>query len=58
MIEETITTVLAREKMADLINKVGYENKRIVITRRKKPLAALVSMDDLKILEDIKRKQQ
>ncbi len=42
-----MSTVEARENFSDLINKAAYGNQRIVLTRRGKPLVAVVSLDDL-----------
>ena len=43
----------ARKAFADTINRVFYSRERIVLDRRGKPVAAIVSMDDLKLLEAI-----
>ena len=40
----------ARNKLADVINRVSYGGERIVFARRGKPVAALVSADDLDTL--------
>jgi prevent-host-death family protein len=40
----------ARNKLADVINRVSYGGERIVFARRGKPVAALVSADDLDAL--------
>ena len=51
MIEVNAST--AREKLPDLINRAGYGGERIVIQRRGKAIAAIISYDDLKRLEAI-----
>lgn len=43
---------LNRHGMADSLNRVHYNGERIAITRHGKPVAALVSMSDLKSMED------
>jgi len=43
----------ARDHFGDLLNRVAYGHERVVVERRGKDLAALVSMQDLKILEAI-----
>ena len=43
----------ARNKFADAINRVSYGGERIVFARRGKPVAALVSADDLDVLRHI-----
>ncbi len=49
----TITTVDARKKFADIINRVAYGNESFVLTRRGEAMAALVSIEDLKLLAEI-----
>jgi len=40
-----------RNKMADVLNRVAYQGERVVLERRGKGVAAIVSMDDLALLE-------
>jgi prevent-host-death family protein len=40
-----------RNKLADAINRVAYGGERVVLERRGKGVVALVSMDDLALLE-------
>ncbi len=49
---KTITTVAARENFAELINQASYGGKRVILSRRGKPVAALISLRDLRILEE------
>lgn len=49
---KTITTVAARENFAELINQASYGGKRVILTRRGKPVAALISLHDLRLLEE------
>lgn len=49
---KTITTVAARENFAELINQASYGGRRVILTRRGKPVAALVSLHDLRVLEE------
>ena len=48
-----ISTADARKNFADIVNKVAYGNESIVLTRRGQDVAALVSMDELKLLQQI-----
>ncbi len=41
----------AREGFADLLNRVAYRGERIVLHRRGKDVAAIVSVEDLELLE-------
>jgi len=40
-----------RDNFADALNRVAYQGERIVLERRGKGVAALVSMEDLALLE-------
>ena len=48
-----ISTADARKKFANIINRVAYGKESFVLTRRGEPLAAIVSIDDLKLLQEI-----
>jgi prevent-host-death family protein len=53
-VEETMTRAAAsqvRKDFAEAINKVVYQHERIVLHRRGKDVAVLVSMEDFRILE-------
>lgn len=42
-----------RDNLADALNRVAYAGERVVLARRGKGVAALVSMDDLALLEKL-----
>lgn len=42
-----------RNNLADALNRVAYAGERIVLERRGKGVAALVSMEDLELLQRI-----
>ncbi|RLB93815.1 MAG: type II toxin-antitoxin system Phd/YefM family antitoxin [Deltaproteobacteria bacterium] len=48
-----ISTADARKNFADIVNKVAYGNEPIVLTRRGQDVAALVSIDELELLQQI-----
>jgi antitoxin Phd len=48
-----ITTADARKNFANIINQVAFGNESFVLTRRGKPIAAIVSMKELKLLQDL-----
>lgn len=48
-----ITTADARKKFSNIINRVAFGNESFVLTRRGEPIAALVSMKELKLLQDL-----
>ena len=41
----------ARRDIAELVNQVAYGGRRIILKRRGKQVAALVSIKDLEVLE-------
>jgi prevent-host-death family protein len=47
-----IPVTRARAELADLINRVVYGGERVVVTRHGKPLVALVSAADLRLLDE------
>lgn len=48
---------LARGCLTDIVNEAAYANKRTILTRKGKKVAAIISLKDLKILESVKVKQ-
>ena len=51
-----ITTADARKKFANIINRVAYSDESFVLTRRGEPIAAIVSMKELRMLQEIEDK--
>jgi len=54
--EETMIYLPAtkmRENLSDVINRVAYRGERIVLRRRGKDLAAVVSIQDLAFLDEL-----
>jgi prevent-host-death family protein len=49
--KKEVTTSEAREKFADLIERVCFEKERIVVVRRGKKAVALIPFEDLELLE-------
>ncbi len=50
---EAITTVAARQHFSELVNRVAYGKDRILLTRRNRPLAAVVPIEDVALLEQM-----
>jgi antitoxin Phd len=48
-----VSTADARKNFADIVNKVAYGKEPIVLTRRGQDIAALVSIDELELLQQI-----
>ncbi|GAA2449846.1 hypothetical protein GCM10010191_79500 [Actinomadura vinacea] len=51
-VEKAVTE--ARKEFADLVNRVAYTGERVALTRRGKIMAALVSAEDLELLESLR----
>ena len=53
----TVSVAKAKALISELIAKTQYSHERFIITRRNKPVAALVSLEDLKLVEQHMEKQ-
>ena len=51
-----ISAADARKKFANIINRVAYGKESFVLTRRGEALAAIVSMEDLKLLQEVEER--
>lgn len=47
-----MTTVEARDNFSELLNQAAYGHQRVLLTRRGKPLVAVIPLDDLSKLEE------
>ena len=50
-----VTVADARSDLADLLNRVAYGKERLVITRHGRELAALVPIEDLQLVDRLRR---
>ena len=48
-----LTASQVREDFADTLNRVAYGGERVILCRRRKDVAALVSVQDLELLRQI-----
>jgi prevent-host-death family protein len=48
----TMNTADAKEQFTDLINRVSHDKERIILTRRGKDVAAIIPLEDFKLLQD------
>jgi prevent-host-death family protein len=46
-----------KSHLSELISRSAHGHERFIITRREKPVAALVSLDDLQIIEQQEERQ-
>jgi len=51
-----ISTADARKKLANIVNRVAFGKEAFVLTRRGEALAALVSVEDLKLIQEIEER--
>ena len=49
----TKSTVEAREQFAELVNRAAYGKERIILTRRGKALAAIIPIEDVRLIEEL-----
>ena len=52
----TIPAVKARAKFSDLVTRAAFEKDRIVLTRNGKELAAVVPIEDVRLLEELENR--
>jgi prevent-host-death family protein len=50
-----MSTAEARQNLAELVNRVAYGKERVVLTRHGKEVAALVPIEDLGLMEKLRR---
>jgi prevent-host-death family protein len=48
-----IASSAARSEFSDLVNRAAYAGERVIVHRRKKPVAAVVPLEDLELLEKL-----
>lgn len=48
-----ISTAKARDHLSEIINRARYRGERIILTRRGKPVAAVVPIEDVEALEKL-----
>ena len=48
-----IASSAARSEFADIVNRAAYAGERVIVHRRKKPVAAVVPLSDLELLEQL-----
>jgi prevent-host-death family protein len=47
----------AREEFPEVVNRAAYGKERTIVSRRGKDLAAVIPMDDLRLLERLAREE-
>jgi prevent-host-death family protein len=46
----------ARGRFAEVINRVAFGKDRVLLTRRNRPLAAVVPLEDVELLEELEER--
>ncbi len=57
-VEVQIAIGQVRREISGLVNRVAYGGERVILTSRGRPLAALVSLDDLEQLRNMAKSQR
>ncbi len=47
----------AREEFADIVNRAAYAKERTIVSRRGKDLAAVIPIEELRLLDRLARKE-
>ena len=50
---ERVNIAEARKQFSELVARVAYTGERVIIERRGKPMVAMISIEDLKRLEEL-----
>lgn len=50
---KSVTTADARKKFAEIVNTVAYGKEPVILTRRGQEIAALISIEELRLLQKI-----
>ena len=66
--DETVSTTAARDRFADILNRAAYGKERVVMTRRGRPLVAVVprsrtsgrleALEDERDAEEVRRRRE
>ena len=54
---EIISVVEAKKRFSEIINRSAYSDCRIIITKRNRPVAAVINMADLQSLEQSNKRK-
>ena len=51
-----VSAAQVRERLAEVINRAAYGKERVILARRGKAVAAIVSLEDVELLEALEDK--
>src|SRR5712691_1053220 len=52
-IMQTLDATTARDEFSDMLNRAAYGKERVILTRRGRELAAVVPIEDVRLLEEL-----
>ena len=55
--QDTMTTAEARDRFAELLNRTAFGKERVILTRRGKPLVAVIPLEDIALLEELEEQR-
>jgi prevent-host-death family protein len=53
MSDAQVSTVEARERFSEVVNRAAFGHERVILTRRGRELAAIVPIEDVRWLEEL-----
>ena len=54
----TVSMTQAKNELADVVNRAAYGGERIILLSRGKPKAAIISFEDLRLLEGLQGEKE
>ncbi len=54
----TVSMTQAKNELADVVNRAAYGGERIILISRGKPKAAIISFEDLQLLEGLQEEKE
>ncbi len=54
---EMLSVVEAKKRFSEIVNRSAYSDCRIIITKRSRPVAAMINMEDLRSLEQSNKRK-
>ncbi len=57
MTTHTISAMKLRDRIGDVLNRVRYAGERFIVERRGQPVAAIISVEDLQLLERLEEER-
>jgi prevent-host-death family protein len=55
---KTLDATTARDEFADMLNRAAYGKERVILTRRGRELAAVVPIEDVRLLEELEARME